>query len=508
MPRRATAKSLTIPPPVMGWNTRDPISTMDQQYAVEMENYFPDAGVVALRKGYRQHATGVGTSTVPTIYPLEYGSVSKLFAVGGSNSKPYDASSAGAASLIDGGVTTFATSRCCVHQFRDRLFIKPVIGAGVCDVYHWTGTGNVTASAFTGPSGDDKDLFVIGSYKNRLYFGQFSAPSIWYGGVDAVTGALTEFPLTSVLRSGHSYIFFCGSIARAKQAVEDDLFCVVTDTGEVLIYSGDNPGSTTWSLIGRYQIPKPVSERAFFYSGADLLVVTQIGVISIGKMISGTYDGQWPLINDTIKSAFVYAFNDSGINTLNDLTSMGLAYPKGGYLSVNYHEGNDVYSQLVMNTVSGSWCKFTGQNAQSWAVWANGLYFGCVSDGKIFKADNGYFDEDPASAGNAKSRTCLLRPAYNYFDDRSTTKQFTQARVILQESEGLSLTVDADVDYADTTPTSTISNTTDTSYKRYTVNAGLSGIGKAASIRFEQSVTTKRRSIEAIEVFWNEGDIS
>jgi hypothetical protein len=92
-------------------------------------------------------------------------------------------------------------------------------------------------------------------------------------------------------------------------------------------------------------------------------------------------------------------------------------------------------------------------------------------------------------------------------DDRSSTKQFTSATIILQESEGLTLTVDADVDYADRTPTSTLTNTADTSYKRYHARAGLTGIGKAASIRFEDTVTTKRRSIEAIEVHWNEGDI-
>jgi hypothetical protein len=160
-----------------------------------------------------------------------------------------------------------------------------------------------------------------------------------------------------------------------------------------------------------------------------------------------------------------------------------------------------------MNTVTGAWTKFTGQQAWCWAVWNNEIYFGAYSTNKVFKADNGYFDEDPASAGSAQNRTCVMRPAYNYLDDRSTTKQFIQAKIILQESEGLSLTVDADVDYADTTPTSTITDTTDTAYKRYYVNAGLNGIGKAASIRFDQTVTTKRRSIEAIEIFWNEGDI-
>jgi hypothetical protein len=87
-------------------------------------------------------------------------------------------------------------------------------------------------------------------------------------------------------------------------------------------------------------------------------------------------------------------------------------------------------------------------------------------------------------------------------------KQFTECRPIVQQSEGLTLTLDVNVDYNDVVATSTVTDTTDTAYKLYLPRMGLNGIGKAASVRIDGTVTTKRMSLQALEVLWNEGDIT
>jgi len=70
--KKSTAQSLTIPPPVGGWNTRDPISAMGQEYAVEMENYFPNMASVDLVNGYRYHSKSVGTGVVSLVANFRY----------------------------------------------------------------------------------------------------------------------------------------------------------------------------------------------------------------------------------------------------------------------------------------------------------------------------------------------------------------------------------------------------------------------------------------------------
>jgi hypothetical protein len=124
----------------------------------------------------------------------------------------------------------------------------------------------------------------------------------------------------------------------------------------------------------------------------------------------------------------------------------------------------------------------------------------------VCKAWDGYVDTNQ-STGASKTRTHKLRPAFNYLGDRSSVKTFVSARPIIYQSEGLDLTMDADVDFADTTATNRETNTADTSYKIYQPSMGLNGIGKCVSVRIDGTVTTKRSSLQAIEVFYTPGGL-
>lgn len=495
MPRRAKAQSLTIPPPVMGWNTKDPLSQMDQLYAVEMENYFPNNGTVDIRGGSSIWATGIGSSYVYTLGELYTEGSGAKFLAGDDSGNIYDITSTGAATNITAG-TAWAGPLWHVQSFKNRLFLSNRdVGVGL---KVWTGSGNVADSGFTGfPS----KCGALTAYRSRLYVAEENTGNLYYGPVDSISGALTLFSAGAVFANGGS-IAFIGRVTRAKDFSEDEMFAIISTRGEILLYSGSYPGSAEWGLVGKYLIPTPCGHKAFFYIGSDLCIITAQGLISLSSIMS--QGGLYSFLSDRINSEFISRFSSAGYSEF----SIGVSHPVGNLalISSAYTGAGLDAVQFVMNTQTGAWCKFTNWTAVTFARFNDGLYFS-TSTGKVMKALDGYFDEDPASAGNAQNRTCVLRPAYNYFGDRQSNKQFTSATVMLKESEGLSLTCDADIDYADTTPTSTLSDTTDTSYKRYHARVGLTGSGKAASIRFEDTVTTKRRSIEAIDVFWNEGDI-
>lgn len=510
MPKRSKCKAMIIPPPVKGWNTRDPLIAMDPQYAVEMENFFPGFGSVDLRKGSVNFSflsnPGVGLGT------FKYGSYDKLICTETTTKLVTDISTSTETDITG----AFSTNGPFVYfqQFRDRVFLTT--GTGLDDIAHWTGTGNIAASGFTGPGGDDKQLGPMTSYKNRLYFAHRTTSTtgnleFWYGGVDAITGALTQYDLSSIFKSG-GYISFLGSVTRAKDYAEDELLAVISSEGEILLYQGSYPGDSTWGLVGRYFVPKPLGPRAFFYLGSTLMILTRQGVFPMDTIMGGSfststanaYEGD---ISSVIKSAFSQEVIDA---YLGDYRWCGVNYPKGNFLIINVPTGAATAVQFVMNTITGAWCKFTGLNASSWVVYQDNLYFTSSDANVVMKADYGYADEVPGDPvpTEINPRTIKLWTAYNGFDDPAIEKQFVSAIPYIYMSEGFQLTMDIDVNYNGASAGQIITpDNSDTSYKLYTPKIGLRGYGEVGSMRIDGTVTTKRMSLQAIKVLWNEGDV-
>jgi hypothetical protein len=497
MPKRSTARSVTIPPPVMGWNTVDPISEMDPRYAVEAINFFSNGATVDLRSGYGNYTTALGASgSVLGVFELALQSGVRKLVGCGSDGTAYDCTTAGAGSSL-GSVGAAGNVTFSGVNFRNRLFIKQRSTSQ--DVYQWDGAAaSFSAAAFTGPSGDDKALLGISVYKSRLYFLGNDA-SVWYGGIDSITGALTQFDVQSVLTLGGK-LYYGGGVQKTGD-VNAELFAFISDRGEVLLYSGSYPGASEWALVGHYYMPPPVGRSAFFNWGANLVIITYQGLVLLSEVLNG--GASLTFLSEKINDQFISTIDPSSTALV-----MGVHYPKGNLLLISVNAGNNTGVQLVMNTITGSWWKWTIAAAQIWGIWDDFLMFGAINGAAaavIQKADNVYAD---TLTGTVQSRSIKLRPAYNYFGDRESTKQFTQAVPIMYQSEGLALTMDADVDFANVAATQVVTpNTADTAYKIYQPKVGLKGIGKCASIRIDQSVTTKRMSIQAIEVQFNEGDI-
>lgn len=500
------AHSLTIIPPVGGWNTRDPISNMDPQYAVEMENYFADGGTVSLRKGYLSHATGVGSSVSISLFEYVRSSGTRFLLAESVSATPnlYDATAAGAATDIDGGNSLANDGPLDMVNFMDRVFMKTY--GNNRDVYVWQGAGTITTAAFTmGAGGDDKDLKRPAVYRKRLYFIQYTAPVIWYTELPgAITGNLLSFDLSSELSLGGNLLFIGSTSLSGNGANIDNVFVMISEMGEILIYEGDYPTASNWRQIGKYYIAAPAAPKSFFYWGQDVIIITREGLVALSSVVNAGTTGQYQYLSDAIAPTFKEYINYAvSLASPGPWYISGLHYPQGNYLLINIPiDGATI--QFVMNTITRAWAMFTNQTAGGWSLYNNALYFG-GSGGVIYKADTGYFDDN--GSGVASNRATKLRFAYNYFGDPEHVKQFVSAIPTIYESEGLSLTLDVDVDYANTAAVSTVTNTTDTSYKLYQPICGLKGIGTAGSIRLDQTVTTKRRSIQAVKVIMKTGTI-
>lgn len=503
-PSTPVERSLVIPPPVYGWNTKDPLSAMDPLYAPELVNFFPNAGTVDLRNGYLQYATGVGSGDVRDIYQFIDTAGSRYFVATGNDAKAYEITPGGAGTNITGALTPFP-ARNYFATYKNRMWIKSSNASH--DVYYWTGSGNVTAAAFTGPSGDDKALGYIAPYKGRLYFAGNDA-SIWYSDFGAVTGALTQYDFSGFFESGGK-VAFIGTFSPYSSNSLQSYFLVISSGGDALIFQGDYPGSSTWALTSRYYIGAPVGGFSFFRFYNDVLVITGSGLVSMLAVVQGAV-GEDQFLSNNIQSVwkgFIEGVIAAG--TLNLIS--GCFYPLGNYILISIYIAANTYYQLVMNATTKAWTLFKGQNGVAFCVFNNNLYFGAdgsgASGGKVAKADTGYFDDDLANAGTPKSRELLVRHAFNSMGSPTVRKQFTRATPTVYQSENLSITINGDVDYTNTVSTSTETDTSKgTSYQLYQPTCSISAdSGNALSVRIDGTCTTKRFSLQATKVTWNEG---
>jgi hypothetical protein len=101
-----------------------------------------------------------------------------------------------------------------------------------------------------------------------------------------------------------------------------------------------------------------------------------------------------------------------------------------------------------MNTITGAWCRFTGQNAFSWSMLGNEIYFGGST--RVFRADVGGTDNGADIASDMKT-------AFQYFKDRGGLKRFLQLRPVFLSNGLPSPRITLDVDFGNEEPTGSTS---------------------------------------------------
>ena len=99
--RSTTSQSVNIPPPVRGWNARDSLANMPEDFAVSLENMFPNLTSCDLRSGFASHSTGNGSAAVETLAEYAGPVTRKLISAAGG--VIYDSSAAGGSTSIATG---------------------------------------------------------------------------------------------------------------------------------------------------------------------------------------------------------------------------------------------------------------------------------------------------------------------------------------------------------------------------------------------------------------------
>jgi hypothetical protein len=122
-------------------------------------------------------------------------------------------------------------------------------------------------------------------------------------------------------------------------------------------------------------------------------------------------------------------------------------YPQGSYSLFNIPLTITESVQYIVNTQTGAWCKFTGQNAACWSLFNGDLYFGAQDGGVIYKADTGASD-------NSANIDWKIRPAFSYYGSRGSQKIFTLCRPHFTTNGLLAFAIDLNLDFSDINPSS------------------------------------------------------
>ncbi len=431
--RLPRSRQVSIPAPVGGLNTRDPLGAMSVTDAVVCDNWFPDEGHIRLRKGYSSHATGVGSGSVQTVASLKAGSVSKMIAAGGG--AIYDVTSAGAATSLKTG---FSGNRWQVAEMNATLGL--VNGTDAPQTYDGS---TVAAMTVSGTGLTVANLAGINVFKSRSYFWEDGSQDFWYSATNTLGGTLTKFPLSRVSRSGGNLVSMA-NWTRDGGSGPDDFAVFLMSSGEAIVYQGSDPGTAAdWALVGIYHIGEPLDVRATLSVGGDVLVVTHSDIVPLSAaLISG--DG---VIRETKLSG---AIHDAASAYASTTGWDAVLFPHASMALFATPESATSVPVYGYNMHTGAAFKFTGINPQSWAVHGQNLYFGASSGGVVYKFWDTFGDAGKNIAGD-------IQQAWHIIGSQAQ-KRVAAIRPMMSAPGTLSVSVGVGYDYTPAELSTVVSN--------------------------------------------------
>lgn len=507
-PQRAaapTSVSRSTPPPTGGWDTESNIAQMPKENAVILDNWFPDSSEVIVRRGFESFSTGMA-GDVETLMSYEpEGGSRKLFAANAG--KIYSIGAGGAVgAAAASGFTNNRWQYVNIGTSGGR-YLFACNGADTPQIYDGASFAD---TGLTGPTVDN--VIWCNLHQTRLWIGEVGKLTAWYGAPNAITGAFSEFPLYGVATLG-GYLMGMVTWSRDSGAGQDDVAVFITSEGEAIVYSGTDPSSaSTWALVGVFRIGKPIGRRFFIKAGADAVVVTEDGFVSLASIL---YLDRTQSRKAAVSRQINKAVNAAVQSSSDNFGWQPILYPRGTMLLVNIPLDGLTSHQYVFNTLTGKPCRFTGQNANCWAVYDDNLYFG-GKDGKVYKADTGTSD-------NSMAIDADMLPAFSYFGNPGDIKSFKLAEALFRSDGQVSPSLDLNVDFsiinssavsspiggAGTAGTWDESNWDQANWGGdsdiYRSWKSVRGVGRAAALRIRLQSSTVRPSLVAINYIFQPG---
>lgn len=433
----------TLVAPTGGWNARDAVANMPQSDAEIMDNWFPEATDVRTRNGSQTYASG-SFGQVETLFSYAKQNTLQLLCAAGT--QVYSITTVQASGTILASSTIAQGLSNARWQYVNigtpgGSFLVSVNGVDAGQIYN--GTSWFAQTVFNGGS---SPATIIPSnvcvYNRRIFYTEANTLRFAYHEqVNAIGGTVTPFDISGLCPRG-GYLMGIDTWTRDAGSGPDDYICFVTSMGEVVVYVGIDPSSaTTWSMVGVYKIPAPLSYRSTQKLGGDLLIATEGGVYPLSEAISGPLQQQ-AAISDKIRnkvseSAALYRANYGWeVRYASASHMLILNVPKSTGTATD---------QYVMNANTGAWTRFTGLVANCFAVHNNKLYFG--GNGKVVQADVAVINVS-GGGDDGTNISCDVKQAASVFQLPGRLKHFKMFRPQIASDGDLPISMGIDVDFS------------------------------------------------------------
>jgi len=425
----------TVPAPVGGWNALDPLADMAETDAVIMDNWFPKPSYCEIRGGSAEHATGMTGNGKTLMVHNGLNGTNKLLCT--TSNGAYNVSSAGAVGA-SGLARTNGRHQWTMFGDGTNQWLIAVNGVDkplYFDGINYIAVDGATSPALTGLT--TTSLVNLCIFKGRLIFIQNDSMAFWYLSAGVAGGALTKFDLSGVAQKG-GYIMAAGSWTLDSGAGPDDRIVFITSEGELIVYQGTDPSSAnTWSLVGVFVTGKPLGRKCILKQGADLIILTQNGAFQINTVVQATGANY----SDALSRKIENVFNESASSYGSNYGWKAVVLPNKSAAIVNVPIAEEgIHYQYVMNTITKSWCRFTGWNGDDFEVFNNELYF-CQGT-SVIKAWTGRGDQ-------GQNISAIAKTAFSHFRNKGALKKINLLRPMLSANGALTYLADVDVDFDD-----------------------------------------------------------
>lgn len=402
--KRSRVQKVSIPAPVNGLVLNRTGAQSDPLSAERLSNWFPTTRGARVRGGIEHVANASGA--VVSMFVYSHPENAAMFAA--TEAKIHDVTglntSITAPAVLTGQTAGYYSTQQIGTAGGDYLYA--VNGADAALLFDGVSWAAVDASSTPAITGIDTSLLSqVWLWKNRLFFVEKDTLNAHFLPVDSIGGAVTQVSMAGVFQRSGSLLF--GATWSTDSGDGPDDYCVFVSTnGEFAVYQGSDPSdATTWALVGRYDISKPLGVNAVMSAGGDLAVATVEGIIPLSSAMQKD------------PAALSLAAVTRPIEPLWDVEASGAVTPweiiKWPDRSLALITLPDAVSakMFAVNLQTGAWGIADGWGATCGTIYNGQAYIG-RPDGKIFACDeSGADDGAPFVAQYCHAFTDLGFPA-------------------------------------------------------------------------------------------------
>lgn len=384
-PTAPTAQTMTFPAPVGGKVTNQNVASQSTNQALVMRNFWPTRKGFEPRGGYRE-GVNVGAK-VESLFSHSQGGIEWLFAGTATKILEIDPITDTYTEVVTGQSDgKYSTSYVVTDDLTFLMVVNGHDPAQVFDGTSWTqvATEYSEATPYFITGVDSADVSHIWNYRNRQFMIKRGTMDAYYLPVNNVFGAAELLPLGGVFNKGGSLLTGATFSSDSGEGMDDR--CVfVTDQGEFAVFQGADPSNiNSWSLVGVFEIGKPLGRNMYFSAGGDPIFATKRGLVALSAAVEKTQDQlELGALSENIEPDWQKQAAKGGTvdewHMVNWRTkNMLLVVPPAGT--------DGLQEIMVCNTQTRAWTDFTGWNATAMCIYEDNLYI-ANGNGVISEAD-------------------------------------------------------------------------------------------------------------------------